>query len=188
MTRRRPSRPPSATERRRPGGVPSGLPRDPRDRAGGRRRAVAGPRRGGAVVPRGRRAEQRRPPRGRRRLRPGRRAPAGSRGGRVGGRRPRPRRGLLELRGPRACPPGAPPGRPPRGRRRVVTGVSSGWQKPDPRIFETVARRLDVPVADLVHVGTDPGTDGGVAAAGGRFVDARDTPLSALAADQGVAP
>jgi FMN phosphatase YigB (HAD superfamily) len=70
----------------------------------------------------------------------------------------------------------------------VVTGVSSGWRKPDPRIFETVARRLDVPVADLVHVGTDPEADGGVEAAGGRFLDARGRSLSALAAELEVAP
>jgi len=70
----------------------------------------------------------------------------------------------------------------------VVTGVSSGWQKPHPRIFETVARHLAVPVADLAHVGTDPETDGGVAAGGGRFLDARGTPLSRLAAHLEAAP
>ena len=64
----------------------------------------------------------------------------------------------------------------------VVTGVSSGWHKPDPRISEILARHLAVPVADLAHAGTDPEMDGGVAAGGGRFLDASDTPLSRLAA------
>jgi HAD superfamily hydrolase (TIGR01509 family) len=65
---------------------------------------------------------------------------------------------------------------------RVVTSVACGWRKPDVRAFETVARRLDVPVERLVHVGDDPATDGGVAEAGGRFVDVGETPLSALGA------
>lgn len=68
----------------------------------------------------------------------------------------------------------------------VVTGISSGWLKPDPRAFETVARRLDDVVADLVHIGRDPDTDGGVVGAGGRFVDPRETSLSAIASDLGV--
>jgi FMN phosphatase YigB (HAD superfamily) len=62
----------------------------------------------------------------------------------------------------------------------VVTSVGSGWRKPDARAFETVARRLDADVADLVHVGDDPETDGGIEAASGRFVDVRETPLDAL--------
>ncbi|WP_254839124.1 HAD family hydrolase [Natronomonas marina] len=65
----------------------------------------------------------------------------------------------------------------------VVTSVACGWRKPDPRAFETVARRLDVPVAELTHVGDDPATDGGVVDAGGRFVDIDETPLSALDAE-----
>ena len=62
----------------------------------------------------------------------------------------------------------------------VVTSVACGWRKPDARAFETVARRLGTPVFELVHVGNDPATDGGVVDAGGRFVDVRETPLSAL--------
>ena len=62
----------------------------------------------------------------------------------------------------------------------VVTSVACGWRKPDARAFETVARRLGVPVAWLVHVGDDPATDGGIVDTGGRFVDIDDTPLSAL--------
>lgn len=70
----------------------------------------------------------------------------------------------------------------------VVTGISSGWLKPHPQAFGTVARRLDLDVNRLIHVGTDPDTDGGIVDAGGRFVDARETPLTALAADLEVTP
>jgi FMN phosphatase YigB (HAD superfamily) len=59
----------------------------------------------------------------------------------------------------------------------VVTSVGCGWRKPDPRAFETLAGRLDVDVVDIVHVGDDPETDGGIETAGGRFVDVRETPL-----------
>ncbi|QLD90172.1 HAD family hydrolase [Natronomonas salina] len=62
----------------------------------------------------------------------------------------------------------------------VVTSVGCGWRKPDRRAFEAVARQLDADVADLVHVGDDPETDGGVEAAGGRFVDVGETPLAEL--------
>lgn len=49
----------------------------------------------------------------------------------------------------------------------VVTSVGCGWRKPDEWAFETVANALDVDVSDLVHVGDDPATDGGIADAGG---------------------
>jgi FMN phosphatase YigB (HAD superfamily) len=62
----------------------------------------------------------------------------------------------------------------------VVSSVGCGWRKPDPRAFATVAGRLDAAVSDLVHVGDDPWTDGGVVDAGGRFVDVRDVALAAL--------
>jgi FMN phosphatase YigB (HAD superfamily) len=62
----------------------------------------------------------------------------------------------------------------------VVTSAGCGWRKPDPRAFEAVAGRLGVPAADLVHVGDDPRTDGGVTAVGGRFLDAEEVPLAAL--------
>jgi FMN phosphatase YigB (HAD superfamily) len=64
----------------------------------------------------------------------------------------------------------------------VVTSAGCGWRKPHPESFEAVARRLGVDAAALVHVGDDPGTDGGVTRVGGRFVDVRETPLSALPA------
>ncbi|MFC4358516.1 HAD family hydrolase [Halobium salinum] len=63
----------------------------------------------------------------------------------------------------------------------VVTSVGSGWEKPDPRAFETLARRLAVDPADLVHVGVVGRGDDGVVDAGGRFVDLADTSLAALA-------
>jgi len=48
----------------------------------------------------------------------------------------------------------------------VVTSVGCGWRKPDQRAFEAVARALDVPLSELVHVGDDPRTDGGAEDAG----------------------
>lgn len=63
----------------------------------------------------------------------------------------------------------------------VVTSVACGWRKPDPRIFETLADRLGVDPASLVHVGDDPRTDGGVTAVGGRFCDVSETSLSEVA-------
>jgi FMN phosphatase YigB (HAD superfamily) len=59
----------------------------------------------------------------------------------------------------------------------VVSSLACGWRKPDRRAFEAVAGGLGVDVPDLVHVGDTPGTDGGVAEAGGRFVDVAEVPL-----------
>jgi len=64
----------------------------------------------------------------------------------------------------------------------VVTSVGCGWRKPHPKAFGTLAGRLEVPAAALVHVGDDPDTDGGIEAVGGEFVDVAETPLSALPA------
>ncbi|WP_254769150.1 HAD family hydrolase [Salinilacihabitans rarus] len=60
----------------------------------------------------------------------------------------------------------------------VVTSVACGWRKPAPEIFETTADRLGVDPADLVHVGDDPETDGGVEAVGGTAVLLDETPLA----------
>jgi HAD superfamily hydrolase (TIGR01509 family) len=65
----------------------------------------------------------------------------------------------------------------------VVTSVGCGWRKPDPRAFETVASELGVAVDRLVHVGDDPGADGGAADAGARSiliddVDVGDVPTA----------
>lgn len=62
----------------------------------------------------------------------------------------------------------------------VVSSVGCGWRKPDPRAFETVAGRLDVGTESLVHVGDDPDTDGGIEAAGGRFLNVDDVGLAEL--------
>ncbi|PSP96052.1 HAD family hydrolase [Halobacteriales archaeon QS_1_68_44] len=70
----------------------------------------------------------------------------------------------------------------------VVTSATCGWRKPDERAFRTVARRLGVPPAELVHVGDNPATDGGIIDSGGRFVDVRGTPLSSLGSELEVRP
>lgn len=59
----------------------------------------------------------------------------------------------------------------------IVTSVGCGWRKPDRRAFEAIAKRLGVPLAELVHVGDDPRTDGGIDAFGGRAVLVADRPL-----------
>lgn len=52
----------------------------------------------------------------------------------------------------------------------IVTSVDCGWRKPDERIFETVADALSVRLTELVHVGDDPVTDGGIEDVGGRAI------------------
>jgi FMN phosphatase YigB (HAD superfamily) len=64
----------------------------------------------------------------------------------------------------------------------VTTSLACGWRKPDGRAFDAVARQLDCDPADIVHVGDDPQTDGGVEAVGGTFVDVTDVPLTDLPA------
>jgi len=58
----------------------------------------------------------------------------------------------------------------PRPFDAVVTSVGCGWRKPHPRIFETVADRLETTPAELVHVGDDPRTDAGIVTLGGTAV------------------
>jgi len=60
----------------------------------------------------------------------------------------------------------------------VVTSVGCGWRKPHDRSFTAMADRLSVPVADLVHVGDDPRTDGGGQTAGATVVLVDDVPLT----------
>jgi FMN phosphatase YigB (HAD superfamily) len=62
----------------------------------------------------------------------------------------------------------------------VTTSVACGWRKPHPDAFVTVAGALGVGVENLLHVGDDPETDGGVADLGGTFVDVADVPLTRL--------
>ncbi|AXR77290.1 HAD family hydrolase [Natrarchaeobaculum sulfurireducens] len=59
----------------------------------------------------------------------------------------------------------------------IVTSVGCGWRKPAPQIFELTATRLGVSTAELVHVGDDPRTDGGVERVGGTAVILEETPL-----------
>ncbi|SEP21010.1 haloacid dehalogenase superfamily, subfamily IA, variant 1 with third motif having Dx(3-4)D or Dx(3-4)E [Halogranum amylolyticum] len=62
----------------------------------------------------------------------------------------------------------------------VTTSVACGWRKPHPDAFATVAGALGVAVEELIHVGDDPETDGGVADCGGTFVDVADVPPTAF--------
>ena len=62
----------------------------------------------------------------------------------------------------------------------VVASVDVGWRKPHPHAFEAVADRLGIRVADLVHVGDDPRTDGGATDAGARAVLLESVPLADL--------
>ncbi|KAB1186642.1 MULTISPECIES: HAD family hydrolase [Haloferax] len=62
----------------------------------------------------------------------------------------------------------------------ITSSVACGWRKPHPQAFEAAARNLDVDPSELVHVGDDPDTDGGVEGVGGRFVNLRETTLEEL--------
>ena len=70
----------------------------------------------------------------------------------------------------------------------VVTSAACGFRKPHRRPFETLATDLDTAVTELVHVGDDPDTDGGIEPLGGTFVDVTETPLSALGGALGDGP
>ncbi|PSP48235.1 hypothetical protein BRC75_07425 [Halobacteriales archaeon QH_7_69_31] len=72
------------------------------------------------------------------------------------------------------------PANPAAVLREAVDCVGTGWRNPDPLSFETIA--------DLVHGGTDPGTDVAIETAGARFLDASGRPLAAVAADREVVP
>lgn len=56
----------------------------------------------------------------------------------------------------------------------IVTSVSCGWRKPDRRAFEAVAKKFDVDIGAITHVGDSPDADGGIEAAGGTFVHVAD--------------
>ncbi len=51
--------------------------------------------------------------------------------------------------------------------RATVFSDEIGWRKPHPAAFETAARALGLPLAQCVHVGDDPWTDGHGAKAAG---------------------
>lgn len=62
----------------------------------------------------------------------------------------------------------------------TVTSVSCGWRKPHDRAFAAAADALGVDLADLVHVGDDPRTDGGGRTAGVTVVLTDEIPLTAF--------
>jgi putative hydrolase of the HAD superfamily len=62
----------------------------------------------------------------------------------------------------------------------VVTSAEAGAAKPDPEIFLTALRRLDVEPARALHVGDEPIDERGALAAGMRFLPA---PLATAFAD-----
>jgi FMN phosphatase YigB (HAD superfamily) len=62
----------------------------------------------------------------------------------------------------------------------VMVSVDAGWRKPHERAFEAVAGALGVEPADLVHVGDDPRTDGGIEDVGGTFVSVSRVPVSSV--------
>ena len=64
----------------------------------------------------------------------------------------------------------------------IVTSVGCGWRKPAPQIFELTAAELDIDPVDLVHVGDDPRTDGGIESVGGTALLLEDHPLESIPA------
>lgn len=60
----------------------------------------------------------------------------------------------------------------------IVTSVGCGWRKPAPEIFELTADELGVATDDLIHVGDDPSTDGGIEAVGGTALLLEDRSLA----------
>lgn len=65
----------------------------------------------------------------------------------------------------------------------VIASVDCGWRKPDERAFRAVADALGASPDELVHVGDDPTTDGGVEAVGGRAVLLTETALGEIPAE-----
>lgn len=61
----------------------------------------------------------------------------------------------------------------------VVTSVDCGWRKPHRRAFVAVADELGIEVAELLHIGDDPRTDGGITDAGGSSCIVGDGTLAA---------
>ena len=62
----------------------------------------------------------------------------------------------------------------------IVSSVGCGWRKPNQRAFAAIAARLERSTAQLIHIGDNPATDGGVVDCGGSFIDVAETPLATL--------
>ncbi|MXR50018.1 HAD family hydrolase [Halovenus sp. WSH3] len=60
----------------------------------------------------------------------------------------------------------------------VVTSVDCGWRKPDSHAFTAVADALGVETGELLHIGDDPETDGGISEVGGSSWIVGDGPLA----------
>ncbi|SDR18612.1 HAD family hydrolase [Natronobacterium texcoconense] len=65
----------------------------------------------------------------------------------------------------------------------IVSSVGCGWRKPAPEIFEQTADELGVSPEDLIHVGDDPRTDGGIEDVGGQAILLEETPLEDVPAE-----
>ncbi len=63
----------------------------------------------------------------------------------------------------------------------VLSSVDCGWRKPAPAIFAATADALGCQLEELVHVGDDPSTDGGIDAVGGRFLSVEECSLLEVA-------
>lgn len=59
----------------------------------------------------------------------------------------------------------------------TVTSVACGWRKPASEIFEVTANELGTSPSELIHVGDDSRTDGGIEAVGGTAILLEDVPL-----------
>ena len=62
----------------------------------------------------------------------------------------------------------------------IVTSVGCGWRKPAAEIFELTAAQLDTDPDQLVHVGDDFRTDGGIEAVGGTALLLEEHPLETI--------
>lgn len=64
----------------------------------------------------------------------------------------------------------------------TLASVDCGLRKPDPRSFQAIADRLGVATQQVIHVGDDATTDGGMSDAGGTVILLDDTTLQDLPA------
>jgi len=64
----------------------------------------------------------------------------------------------------------------------IVSSVACGWRKPHPQAFETLADQLSVAVEEVIYVGDNPATDGGIDGYGGTYINIEVCSLSELPA------